>query len=408
VFRFVCLIGALGASALAQTAPSGSAEDLSGVRVALVLEGLQEREGQLVSADSRAVVLADETGRRRETALGSVLAIVRREARNDGPMRTIRLNRPPAPTARDTGVLVLVDGQRFPGRPGRVPEEAKDVLVWRHSALATLTVPIENIAGFSMPDTEPVDGALSEEPPAQDLVVLVNGDRLSGFFEWVGLGARVETDTGVVPVEPELIDHVVLANPRTEISGGRAWLVDGTVIAVTGVSFTESGRLTLALADGRTLPVRWESLRAVATGVAGLVALSSLEVVSQKAVGDRVFLPRVERLGDAATAPALGAFDLLLEGPMEVEWAMPDGSRRAAGRVSLAPGVSEWGDCEVIIEAGRGETWRTRLGAGKRVEAFNLAVAGGDGRLRVRVEPGVYGPIENTVVLEGVVVEVEK
>ncbi|HBS28862.1 MAG TPA: hypothetical protein DEB06_05305 [Phycisphaerales bacterium] len=403
----------LSAAALAQT--EGSASDAPPVpaRVRLVLRGLVEREGRLVSADARAVVLEDDLGRRRETPISDTLALVRLEPEGAGPLRTLRLRLVPEGAGRESGVLTLVDGQRFAGRPGRAPDHQTDILVWRHSGLGTLSIPAERVAGFSMPGFAPIDQFLGAQAPAQDLVVLTNGDRLEGFFEWVGVTARVESAGGPVPVDPALLERVVFANPREASAGGRACLSDGTVVATAGASFTESGRLSLELASGKTLALRWEELRGLVTEASRVVALSSLDVAAQRAIeGEERFHtppiaarhPKPPPAGGAPSGPpALGAMDLVLDGPMEVEWALPARAKRIAGRVALAPEALAWGDCEVVIEAGAGEPWRVRLNSARPTEPFNLEASGAV--LRVRIESGERGPIDDRVLLQSVLIE---
>lgn len=396
------IAGAQSATAPSRNDPMADA----GIPVTLVLSGLVRREVRLISAGDAGVVYADETGRRREAPSGTVLAVIRRTAdAPSGGTRTYRVGRRAMRIAGNDGVLRLTDGQRFPGRPVTIGEDDHpETIGWWHTVLATVHHPLDRVAGFSTPQSDPIDARLTDPVPATDIVVLRNADRLSGFFSVSADAARIETDSGVVDVPMDLVASVVLANPREPASGGRVWFSDGSIVAIAGLSYTESGRLSFALPDGRSITRLWADVESVAFDAGRLAALSSLDVASVDGVGGRRFVPGVEPAESDQEAPALNARDLLLPGPMEVRWSLPEGATRVGGVVALSGDALPWGDCEVVIDAGAGEVLRQRLHAERTAVAFSLAANPGAG-LTVRVEPGRYGPINDRVTLRAALVE---
>lgn len=342
--------------------------------------------------------------------------------------------------------IELVDGQRFVGHPGRIGSEG-EAIAWVHEKFGTLMLPIDEVARFVL---RPLPGDTLSLPgtPSADTLWLINGDRLEGFVETVGSraggeGFTLTIDTGgasagkagvgrggrgggnrvTVPVDQ--VVRARLANPRRALAGPVAWLNDGSVVALSSVStdIGGSGLLLGALTADATAnaPGTTESpvapagalfgpgdINAIAFDSSLAIPLAELEMLSHRPLGlSRRPGPRMST-PDARPA-ALNAADVMLPGPMEVEWAMPPGTVRIIGTARLDEADWMWGECVLVVEVVSGSTVArevVRMSLGGTTVAAPLAAElgttrAGD-RLRVRIEPGELGPIRDRVRLERV------
>ena len=111
--------------------------------------------------------------------------------------------------------------------------------------------------------------------------------------------------------------------------------------------------------------------------------------------------------GDPARA-ALFAADIELPGPMTVEWDVPHGARVLAGDAELPPSCRVWGDCTLSVRAGDGAVlWEQRLSGEKPEATFRLDLPQGLSRLRMIVDPGANGAVQDRVVLRAPVMLVD-
>lgn len=376
-------------------------------------------------------VTVSDGGVRRRLPTGRTLAILPPEARDwpgepDFP--------PPSGDPTPLAVIDLVDGQRLLARldpaGGTGDPEALPI---RTAALGALALPLERIAAVTLlpPEAEPL--SLPEPPseaPADDVLVLTNGDRLSGFVAAFGPdGVTIEADGGEVEVPIERVGAVRLANPREPAPPGRAWMRGGSIIGFDGLG---GNGITLVVnptglsRPGETtdtprvrLPVdEVEALALPASDGVRIVPLAALEVISSRATGDRRWAPPPE-IPNAAAAP-LGAAPVTLPSPMSVLFTLPAGATRFAADAGLAgfPGdhPGPWADCELVVELGetpsgpREPLFRRRLTAADPAARISVDIAPSDRPrvLVVRTEPGEHGPIQDRVRLRDAFVLVEE
>jgi hypothetical protein len=177
---------------------------------------------------------------------------------------------------------------------------------------------------------------------------------------------------------------------------------------------------------------------AIAPEVSRLTALSALELTSVRRVGDALptALDPVSFLRDGsagAASPAgvepFQAESFQIAGPVSTEWKLPAGAVRLAGRAELPRDCLAWGDCVLVMAVGPEQTspnsppdrfrelLREPLNGNRSFAAFNLALAepgsagaaGGVGgtpmTLRITIEPGANGPIQDHVVLSRALIQ---
>lgn len=394
--RFVLAAGltlAGAAFARAQTPPRSAPTDSP----RLVLDtGLHQHAGRLVSITPAAVVIRDEAGRLVTFPRRDVVAVIP----TLGAAASASTPKPrPSPTLR------LVDGQILPGslRPDR--PASPDRVRWDSAALGPVSVPLEDVASIVLLPER--DNASAPRPSSADTVALLNGDRALGFVAAVGPDVVLEADGVTSTIPRARVVSLGLANSPRPPAGSWVWLPDGTAIAVSAIDVAADGAATFSPRLDTELPaglahVESHDLRAVLFDAARLVALSSLShaVVPSH---DRRWTPPIA-FGDRAQA-TLFAADIDLPGPLAVEWTLPPKAERLSMAVEMPPASRVWGDCEVVVTLDDHELARARVNGQAPEAAFNVPLrCDAAARLRVTIEPGASGPIQDRVVLRRAVV----
>ncbi len=350
---------------------------------------------------------------------------------------------PPSQVGHPVSVIELVDGQRLTGSLAS-PEEKEEAgapgsdqsLRWNHPRLGVQEIPLERVRSLRLPaaatpgvrpavaDLESLSGV-----PDSDIVLLANGDRLTGFVDQIGgpSGEITVTPPPAPSVKPQPVRvplkqtaYVVLANAAIRPTGIMLWLGDGSVVATDRLAFdAAAGRVTLAARAPSPAPtpppgppspgasLDLNDLRAIALDSSRLTALSSLGIAGFAPTGDRRIAEPPLVLPVAAGEPSpLGADDIVLPGPMSVEWKLPARASRLAGWITLEPSAWAWGDCTVtiaLIEPGRDEPSeplaRRSVSAAQPIMPVNVELPGlrEAARLRVTVDAGDSGPIQDRV-----------
>ncbi len=356
-------------------------------------------------------------------------------------------------------LIHLTDGQRFTGQLAQRDSAAgtaaargrgEDSVRWSHPLLGPLLIPIDSVKSLSLradPGTSPPGSGGAQAD--QDSVLLVNGDRVPGYVDAIigppdggvtitragAAGSREGAGAGST-IALEQVASVTLANRPESPQGLVVWLGDSSVAAARRFDVdAANGRMTLAvrvpgMGDGAAASAQsgavssldLADLRAAAFDAGRIVPLSSLPVASVSPRSGRRLTehPRSRTVTPGWPSP-LGADDIELPGPLASEWVLPPRSIRIAGWVALDPAAAVWGDCEVVFELVEGtadnpnsrELARQRINSSSPVMAINAvllappdpslaprpAPAAKRSRLRITVDSGHRGPIQDRVVL---------
>ncbi len=432
--------GAAGVAGVLAVFGCGAVAAAQGPSVVVLDRMLGARAGALLGVREGGYVVSDAQGLAVPLAAGEVLAIVEADWWNPEPGSsevaaaavgeggglmggTDRSQR---------GVLELTDGTRLVGTlAARDPENA-DLVAWNHPALGRMLFALERVKRVDFGPEELLGGAAggnsvrhagdeAAAPEAGDVVELANGDRLVGFVERLGNQIVVRAGSGasaqMSTPDAQVVRSVRLANPAVPAAGLMVWLRGGNTLRVSDLQAggNEAARLVFEPAEGlsRQINVRLDQYRGIVPRAERVVPLAGLPLSGQKAAADR-FAPGVLRVHHRAE-DLLGAADIELPGPMTAEWALPAGARRLAGWLVMPSAAREWGDCVVRVSevAGEGvvETTRVlregRLNAEKPWMTLAESLGGGAGaRLRVEVESGERGPIQDRLVLRRVLIAV--
>ncbi len=368
----------------------------------------QDGRAQVVtlrSISDREIVFEDALGRLRRMAVGGAAALA--PAQLAQPLLAVApsADRQEQPAAAPS--LRTVDGQRLPGRLAGTAEGEESV-VWAHDAFGAVVVPLERVAQAVLRAVEPGAAVAAIPPPQQggdDELLLVNGDRLSGFLRSLGDPVQLETDDGaVVEIPPDRVAVAQLANPPEPRQGLVVWLEDGSIVVVASLAPVEEGDVELTLPTGQSAVYPLASIQAVAFEAGSLRALASIEPALQKGPADRLWTPPLRRLGSADQP--LDLIDLVFPGPMRVEWPLPDNARRFVAVAELPVEVRDWGDCEIVVRVDGVEKLRRRLSGDEPKVEINIPARGST--LSIEIEEGRYGPIRDEVVLRRPALLLEK
>ncbi len=332
--------------------------------------------------------------------------------------------------------VTLTDGQRYVGNidPSVMPaapsgQNAAEIpLGLKTSMFGDLRFMLDQVVSVETvvaPDSpRPAhENASDAAPPSTDRVVLVNGDRINGFVESIGPDVVIGPETGKDSKTPQRIPlsrcrSIQIANPAVPLAGAAVWVGgpagEVQVIRAAELTIRPGGeallRPQLPGDSVSTLSIPASSILALTPDASRIVPLSRL--------GLPQFTPDPSRrwsqppVVDRGLRAPLGLGEVLLPGPMSVEWTLPAGVTAITGSVALAPEARLWGDCNVAVElvpsAGAPVTlWKGRLNGEHAREDVTAPVkpasdpSAAPTRLRVRVEAGSQDQIQDRVVLEG-------
>ena len=411
---------ALGAVALGED---------DGVRRILVDRQLNTTEVELTSIDEGEVHWVDGAGRERSRAIEELLAVID----PDGGLLPPGVRRQVIESL-NFPLVETTDGQRLLARLRNDPEASEEFVELLLVGGQTMRVAIDRIAGLTAARSvfDEGRGARPSGTIVDDVVQLTNGDRVAGFVESLGNGVSIEVEGVSRQIPLSNIASIELANPARAGEGTRVWLDDGSIVGAGPISGAGERLvafdLTLARENageksGSEASMSNASMRMPLSRIAGIVfdaggagvrPLAGMSPASFEPTGSRRWTPPPVT-GDSGQA-VLGASTIELPGPMRVRWTLPEGATRLAGVATLGDTPGAWADCGVVIVLDGGgqqlELARARLRPGEDEMAFNLELPpglSGEARtLEVRVEAGAYGPIQDRVLLERVLLLVER
>lgn len=372
--------------ALAGPPPALEAPQAGPTHVMLAADG-SRRAVRLLTISPRDISFRDESGRSQKAARADVLAIV--------PMLDTTAEVSPLAQAGRPR-LELTDGEVFPGTLATDSPAAEHVL-WDSPLWGRLDLPLDSVRLIRLTRATP----RPEPVPKSDTLSLVNGDVAEGFVAGVGPSITLERDGRPSPFPADRVRVVSLANPPTPPAGVFVWLHNGA-IAKGDLALRPDGGLRVTLARGGAWDGSATDLRAVlfdARATRGLAQLPWALVPDASPAARRWTPP--PRVGDCQDAPLFAA-DIELPGPMTVEYDLPAGVTRLTGTAELPASSRVWGDCELVIGLAGGEPrWRGHLNGKTPRLDFDISLAQPvqGSKLRVTVDPGPSGPVQDRVLL---------
>jgi len=311
-----------------------------------------------------------------------------------------------AQTPDAAGMVELTDGQALTGQWAGA-NESGNALRWEHPALGVVDLPLTSIGRVRLADRP----APMPDAEVGDVVVLSNGDRLTGFVESVGADAITITPADAdapIDLPADRLAGLSLANPPAAASAAPYLLVldDGSRIAATDLTWLEQTlTFTPALARdaGRGLTLPAERLVRIDAAGSGRVLRPLATAPMALTAGGEVFGVPYPPRADGET--------ITLHAPATVRFTLPDGAQRLAAtvRLDLPAALSEdrrrLADCTLRIDHGQAQPTVIELSAEQPESRLNLPLTGGT--LQITAAEGEFGPILDRIALTDALMLVE-
>lgn len=368
---------------------------------------LQLRDTLIERANERELTLINAYGIRSVLSMDRVLFVVKAEAPT--PVAPDEVVGAPAPEPSPVRLISLVDGQRVRGSiiESGVPEELAISLITGTTIHGDASIPLERVLSIR-DQLSPIERA--EADLIDDLVILRNGDMVSGFIESIGPSVRVSLDDSELDLDFSLIERLHIANEPDPAEGIYLSFADREVLRAIGFDYATQGPVqvsvdpvTLGLEDSGSTDWRFDpgSLDALWLNDATqeVVALSEMEPQRVEPMGDRAWVPTPVVLDANASHPALQTIDL--QSPVRVVYALPEGASRFA--CTLEAPIEVWTDCvaRVIVDRnGRNrQVFEQRLHAEHPNAEINIELPSGTDALIIEIDPGAHGPVQDRVLM---------
>jgi hypothetical protein len=360
---------------------------LSGARRTVIVQSL----------DSATLSTLDLDGRRHTDPVAGLLMLTRASRQPPSSTRLIAggSDTPVAPRM----VLFTTDGQILPGSP-LSERGGSDTVLWSSPLIGRASVPLDLLSRVTT-----LQAARTTSPKVtQDTLNLRNGDTLSGFVESVGTSIDIETKSGTtkqhLSIPLERVDSLLLSQPLKPPTESLLATRSGMVISTTAVSInkrsiafhpTLCGSATFSLAD--------DQLESLVFNAASARPLSMCVFSPPTSQPDRAWTLPLEIRG-MARGPFSGEIEF--PGPMSVDAAIPAGAVAFMCSLELPHACRAWGDPTFVVSqsdaAGWHELKRVRL-SGDAPTADLVVPLNGSTSLRLSVESGASGPIQDRVLL---------
>jgi len=327
---------------------------------------------------------------------------------HDAP-RTAAVAAAEGPDAGDHGLLVLTDGQRLPGKLAGA-SDAGDRVRWAHPRFGEAGVPLDRVravvlrAGGKVP--APAGGA--------DIVLLANGDRLTGFVETMttaGVSFVADGSEQAIELPLDRLAAVRLGNEPAPLAGRhRVWFADGTRLlaerfTLTGDAATLAGTVFAAAdsPDAEPVTAAVEAVRRVDLGSPDRELIDLADVPFEVQGGEVFGLPMPPRVVDG---------ELRLHAPVTVTLRLPKGAARLAMTAAFAPpedapaSARAWAGMTLTVTQSGNALATHDISAASPEAAINVPIASGP-PVVLELDDGVNGPILDRLALRGAVVLVE-
>lgn len=302
------------------------------------------------------------------------------------------------PPLASTGLLVLADGQRFPGAP--IPEsgEDEDVLSWNHRWLGRLDVSLDDVRSVHFRP-----GARIPSDGSGDVVILGNGDRLDGLIVSLNDPLVIEQDLDgqreLVEVPRANVAAVRLVSVAKTPSGRRVWMDDGTVLDVSSIQVGDDGFVRLRSkwhsAADKPVVLRLADLDSILLDAERLLPLAAITPSRVQGPATRYLVPDPLVLEPDAS---LQVSPIEIRGPLVARYTLPDRCRRFAAEAYIPIGAQTWADFELIIRSDDEEVFRARINADNPYVAINVPLSGTE--MTIELTEGANGPIQDRLILD--------
>jgi len=368
---------------------------------------LQLRDTLIENANERELTLINAYGIRSVVPMEQVLFIVKSERTSS--IEDDELVGAPLPEPSPVRLISLVDGQTIRGsiQESSMPEQLAISLIAGTSIHGDANIPLEQLLQIRDQTSSKIT---LDDDLIDDLVIMRNADRVTGFIESIGPKILVSVDDSLVELDLDRVEQIFIANDPEPIGGTYLRFSDREILRVIGFDYAPQTPIeisidptSLGLHDTGTTDWRFDpgSLEALWVDDASqrVFALSEIEPESIETMGDRVWVPAPVVMNQDASHEALRSVDF--HSPARVRYPMPAGASRFA--CSIEAPIEIWTDCVVRIIADRNgrerQLFEQRLNADSPDAGINVQLPSGTETLIVEIDPGEHGPIQDRVLM---------
>lgn len=372
---------------------------------------LQLVEAVILSADESQIITADEFGIRTIRSTSDVFFAIPGAPTGTGSAPnqvTVAVDDP-----TDMRLIRLVDGQVVHARVAQ-PVEQDTINADLYSASimrGVATISLERLSEI-VPDRAPATNLMSDHAQrSSDSITMTNGDVLTGFIESIGPITSIDTGRSVVDIEFDRTRVIALANPIESIPGMYISTVDHLVLRATSFDFDFQHPLRVQV-NGPSLGLEtdardvWIMEPGSAAGVfvrrsdEQIVSLSLIDPELVEPTGDRDWTQAPTVIASNQSTAVLSTIDL--HAPVKVVYELPKGTTRFACQLN-AP-INTWTDCiasvtSISYDGTRTELHSSRLNADHSIVEINTRIDRDTKHLEFRIDPGVYGAIQDRVLI---------
>jgi hypothetical protein len=395
----VVVFGALSAGAMGDSIEGGWT---------ICTSDLMLRETLIESANDRELTLLNSYGIRSVLPMDQVLFVVK----SDAPKVSsdTEIVGAPIPEASPIKVISLADGQTIRGSILDA-DRADSLAITMMSGLSVqgdAHIPLENLLRIQNPISP--DRSMNEEL-GDDVVVLHNGDQLTGFVESVGSSVQlVLANDDELNIDLNRISRIDIANEPEPTDGIHVRFDDETVLRVIGFRYASQQSMSvgidpvsLGLDDTGSTEWRFNANTFDALWVndpaQSVVALAGMTPSRIEPMGDRAWTPTPSIIDSDASHPVLMGLDF--HAPVRIRYTLPEGASRFA--CTFEAPIETWTDCiaRVIVSTGPRERVliEQRLHIDENQIRVNTDIPRSAQELIIEIDPGQHGPIQDRVLM---------
>jgi hypothetical protein len=368
---------------------------------------LQLRDTLIERANERELTLMNAYGIRSVLPMDQVLFVVKSEATEE--LNAEEVVGVPLLEPSPVRLISLVDGQSIRGNilDSEIVEQVAISLIAGSSMYGDAFIQLDQL--LSIRDhLRPA--AQSGETLVDDVVVMRNGDRVSGFIESIGSQIEVAVDDRLIELDLDRVERVYVANDPDPVDGIYMRFTDDEIIRALGFDFASRSPIQVSIdpsslgldntgsTDWRFDPGMLEAFWVDEVNQR-VLALSDITPSTIEPTGQRVWTPAPEVINLDASHEALRTIDF--SSPARVSYPMPEGATRFA--CSIEAPIQVWTDCVVRIFAERDgrarQVFEQRLNPDSQAAGVNVELPRGTDTLIVEIDPGEHGPIQDRVLM---------
>ncbi len=319
--------------------------------------------------------------------------------------------------------IELTDGQRFTGTP-TTNTQSTDNIHWTNPVFGTMSLSLDHVQRIVLDPTVNIQHANTQHnAPTEDRLLLRNGDVLTGFIESFSDTANIDAGQGIVQIPLDRLAQAHFANQPQERTGPYIWLADGTVVRVgpmqtsnSIIQLTRPANIRNNNNDTQANTITQQHAFPLSTLVALVPDASTLHPLASRPFTQQSTTPQRRWTPQPVVSPpqthTLDAPDILMPGPMRLQWSLPEQSHTIRFDAQLPRRSLMWGDCNIVVHAiVKGQDVpiaRAHLSADTPTTSIHALFPANADAVAITLEPGRFGPAQDAALLQNAFIRTDK